>query len=90
MSNISTWSMDRNLSGATTPGQSEPGSNGNEGVLHILPKLQDWSLTVRWFCVKTRTLIEWEFYLSAEMPTGLVPMKNSLPTKKGKQNLQNL
>ena len=23
------------LSGATTPGQSEPGSNGNEGVLHI-------------------------------------------------------
>ena len=23
------------LSGATTPGQSGPGSNGNEGVLHI-------------------------------------------------------
>ena len=27
--------MDRTLSGATTPGQSEPGSNGNKGVLHI-------------------------------------------------------
>ena len=28
--------IDRNLSGATTPGQSGPGSDGNEGVLHIL------------------------------------------------------
>ena len=27
--------IDRTLSGATTPGQSGPGSNGNEGVLHI-------------------------------------------------------
>ena len=27
--------MDRALSGATTPGPSGPGSNGNEGVLHI-------------------------------------------------------
>ena len=27
--------MDRALSGATTPGQSGPGSNGNEGVLRI-------------------------------------------------------
>ena len=31
----SIWPIDRNLSGATTPGQSGPGSNGNEGVLHI-------------------------------------------------------
>ena len=28
--------MDRALSGATTPGQSEPASNSNEGVLRIL------------------------------------------------------
>ena len=28
--------MDRILSGATTPGQSGPGINGNEGVLYIL------------------------------------------------------
>ena len=35
MSNCSIWPIDKTLSGATTPGQSEPGSNGNEGVLHI-------------------------------------------------------
>ena len=38
MSNSSIWPIDRTLSGATTPGQSGPGSNGNEGVLHI-PKI---------------------------------------------------
>ena len=31
----SIWPIDKTLSGATNPGQSEPGSNGNEGVLHI-------------------------------------------------------
>ena len=31
----SVWPIDRTLSGATTPGQSETGSDGNEGVLHI-------------------------------------------------------
>ena len=30
--------MDRALSGATTPGQSGPGSDGNEEVLCIPPK----------------------------------------------------
>ena len=30
--------MDRILSGATTPGQSGPGSDDNEGVLHIPKK----------------------------------------------------
>ena len=29
------WLIDRTLSGATTPGQSELGSDGNKGVLHI-------------------------------------------------------
>ena len=38
--NISTlfssiWPIDRTLSGATTLGQSGPGSDGNEGVLRI-------------------------------------------------------
>ena len=28
------WPIDRALSDATTPGQSEPESNGSEGVLH--------------------------------------------------------
>ena len=31
----SIWPIDRTLSGATTPGQSEPGNNGNKGVLSI-------------------------------------------------------
>ena len=31
----SIWSIDRTLSGATTPEQSGPGSDGKEGVLHI-------------------------------------------------------
>ena len=35
MSNISIWLNNRTLSGATTPGQSEPRSNSNELVLHI-------------------------------------------------------
>ena len=29
------WSIDRTLSGTTTPGQNGPGSNGNEGILCI-------------------------------------------------------
>ena len=29
------YTIDRTLSGATTPGQSGPGSDGNEGVLRI-------------------------------------------------------
>ena len=35
MSNSSIWSIERALSGATIPGQSGPGSDDNEGVLHI-------------------------------------------------------
>ena len=31
----SIWHIDRALSGTTTPGQSESGSNGNKRVLHI-------------------------------------------------------
>ena len=34
-SNSFIWPIVRTLSGATIPGWSEPGSNGNEGVLHI-------------------------------------------------------
>ena len=35
MSNSSIWPIDRTLSGASTPGKSGPGSNANEGALHI-------------------------------------------------------
>ena len=31
----SIWPINRTLSGAICPGQSGPGTNGNEGVLHI-------------------------------------------------------
>ena len=33
----SSWPIERTLSGATPLGQNGSGSNGNEGVLHILP-----------------------------------------------------
>ena len=33
MSNCSAWPIDKTLSGATTPGQSRRGSDGNEGVI---------------------------------------------------------
>ena len=35
MSNSSIWPIDRSLSGATSPAQSKPGSDGNEGLLHV-------------------------------------------------------
>ena len=35
MSNSSIWTIDRNLSGATAPGQSGAVSNDNKGVLCI-------------------------------------------------------
>ena len=35
MWNSSIWSIDRTLSGASTPSQSGPGNDGNEEVLHI-------------------------------------------------------
>ena len=38
----SNWPIERTLLGATTPGQSEPGSDGNRGVLRIL---QSFSVT---------------------------------------------
>ena len=32
---ITFWPIDRTVSGATIPGQSEPGSDGNKGLLRI-------------------------------------------------------
>ena len=66
MSNSSIWLIDRTLSGATTPGQSGPGSNDNEGVLCIPLKLQHyWSLTFRLFSVQSGHSFGW----------GLTPLK---------------
>ena len=53
----SIWPVDGTLSGATTPGQSEPGSNGNKGV-QCTPKHQYyWNLIIRLFSVISRTLV---------------------------------
>ena len=54
------------LSGATTPGWSGPGSNGNEGGIQHSSKLQD--LIHAKFFVISRTLVEGgASYRSAEM-----------------------
>ena len=64
---ISVWPIYRTLSGATSRGQSGPGSNGNKEVLHISQKLQHYkSLTIRLFSVISRTLVGGS-YLSAQM-----------------------
>ena len=57
MSNSSIWPIDRNLSGAITPGQSGSGSVGNEEILHIPQHYR--SLTIRLFTVISRTFIGW-------------------------------
>ena len=54
----SIWSLDRALSGATTPGHSGPGSDGNEGDAPHSPKLQHhWNLMIRLISDISRTLI---------------------------------
>ena len=66
----SIWLIDRSLSGATTPGQSGPGSIGYEGVLHTPQKLQHYrSLTIRLFNVISRTLVGGVLPLCWEMPS---------------------
>ena len=64
--NRSIWPIDRILSGATTPDQSGPGSNGNEAGTPYSPKFQHyWSLTIRLFRVISRHSLQ-ESDLSAE------------------------
>ena len=64
MSNSSIQPIDRALSSATTLGQSGPGSNDDEGVLHIP---QSSSITIRLFSIISRTLFGWKAYPSTEM-----------------------
>ena len=47
---ISIWPIDMTRSGATTPGQSEPGSDGNEEVLHI-PQISSITEVSAWDCL---------------------------------------
>ena len=55
----SIWPIDRTLSGVTTPSQSGPGSDGNEGILCI-PQSSNITinLTIRLFSVISRILVE--------------------------------
>ena len=39
----SIWPIDRTQSGARIPGESEPGSNGKDGVLYILQSSKAWA-----------------------------------------------
>ena len=39
----SIWSIDETLTGITTSGQSGPGSNGNDEVLHIPQNSRTWA-----------------------------------------------
>ena len=43
--------MDGTQTSTTTPGQSGPGSHGNEGCTPHSPDLQNWSLTIRYSLV---------------------------------------
>ena len=62
MSNSSIWPIGRTLSSASTPGQSEYGRNGNEGVLRIL------QISSSLFNVISRTFFfGWWSFSSAEM-----------------------
>ena len=65
MSNSSIWTIDGTLSGVTTPGQSEPVSNGNKGVIYI--PFKSWILAIRWFNVMYATLIEGDGLISLLM-----------------------
>ena len=68
MSNSSIWPIARTLSGATTPGQSESGSDANKEVLRIPQRSSiTGTLTIRLFWVISRTLIGEESSTFAEM-----------------------
>ena len=57
MSNVSFWPIDRTFLGATTLGQSWPGSHGNEwSTPHFLKLQYCWRLTIRLFVLPGHSL----------------------------------
>ena len=64
----SVWILQRILSVTTTPGQSEPGSDGNEWLLRI-PQSSNITGTSPSDCLVScpGNSLEWESYPSAEM-----------------------
>ena len=68
MSNSSIWPIESTLSGATTPGQSGLGSNGNEGVLCIPQSLSITGASPSDCLVSyPGHFLEWVSYLSVKM-----------------------
>ena len=59
----SIWPIDRTLSGATTPGQSGPGSNGNEEVLRISQN-SNITVTSALYCLVSYQDIRWRRHLT--------------------------
>ena len=67
MSSSSIWSIDKTLSGATIPGQSAPGSDGNEGVLRSPQSSSITEASPSDYLVSYPGLSLQESYPSAEM-----------------------
>ena len=67
MSNTSIWPIDRAFSGATTPCENGPGSDGNEGV-HRIPQSSSTDGASPSDCLASYTgHLLGESYLSSEM-----------------------
>ena len=62
---ISIWPIDRTLSGTTTPGQSEPGSHGNDGLLRI-PQSSSITEISPSYCLK--------LYQDIRLAVGVLPL----------------
>ena len=77
MSNSSIWTIDRPLSGSTTPGHSISGSNGNEGVLHIL-------LSSKAGATPSDSFV---FYLRHPLWVGSSPLQRCSPSRLGRMHL---
>ena len=63
----SIWPIERNLSGATTPGHSGPGINGNKGVFRIPQSCRIIGTSLSDCLVSYPGNLLWEFYPSVEM-----------------------
>ena len=71
MSNCAIWPINGILSGASSPVQSRPGSNGDEGVFHIFQRSKSGALLSH--CLMSYPGIHWEsggLTPSTAQPTG--------------------
>ena len=70
--------MDETLTDSTTPGQSKPGSNDNQGLIHILKSSKNWASRQMLFRIILRKHPFWGVSLSKGLgqhilsPTDLV------------------